>query len=87
MNALSIHFYSKDVAGRQEQVLSIFVANHNVTLQEFDEVVVNAITGAAVTVDTVHIVGYQEDVHRVRQWVREDTTATTASTRIRSMNW
>ncbi|NPT60416.1 hypothetical protein [Paraburkholderia elongata] len=72
MNALSIHFYSKDVAGRQEQVLSIFVANHNVTLQEFDEVVVNAITGATVTVDTIHIVGYQEDVHRVRQWVRED---------------
>jgi hypothetical protein len=64
MNALTIHIYSKDVAGRQEQVLSIFVANHNVTLQEFDESVVNAITATTVTVDTVHIVGYQEDVHR-----------------------
>ncbi|HDR9017868.1 hypothetical protein KTE69_10740 [Burkholderia multivorans] len=75
MNALIIHIYSKVVAGRQEQVLSIFVANHNVTLEEFDEAVVNAITAATVTVDTVHIVGYQQDVHRVRQWVREEGSA------------
>ncbi|MEM5386362.1 hypothetical protein VSR68_22565 [Paraburkholderia phymatum] len=72
MNALAIHTYSKNVAGRQEQVLSIFVANHGVTLQELDEAVVNAISGDTATVDTVHIVGYQEDVDRVRQWVRED---------------
>jgi hypothetical protein len=72
MKALCFHSYVADVAGKDQQILSIFVACHNVTEQEFDEAIVNALSKVATTIDAVHVVGFEEDVDRIRGWVQSD---------------
>ncbi|MBU9413500.1 hypothetical protein [Burkholderia multivorans] len=49
--------------------MSIFVNDANVTEDEFDAAFVNAISKTSVVVDVVHIVGYTQEVDRVRAWV------------------
>jgi hypothetical protein len=70
MKSLLSHAYVAESDGNRQQVLSIFVACHNLTAPEFDEALVEALI-VVQAIDIVHIVGYPEDVDRVRGWLRE----------------
>ncbi|WP_207005067.1 hypothetical protein [Trinickia mobilis] len=72
MKALAIHTYLSHAVGHQEQVLSIFIVDRNLTLDEFDAALVSAISARSVLIDAIHVVGYRHEVDRVRHWIRVD---------------
>lgn len=69
MKPLAIYTYTSTASGNKEQVLSIFINDPNVTLDEFDAAFVDAISKINVAVDFVHIVGYTQEVDRIRAWL------------------
>lgn len=75
MKQLQFHSYEFKFSGRIRRVLSIFVACHNLSSNEFDTKVANALsTGLAP--DIVRVVGYQEDVGKIRSWLTSDNNVT-----------
>lgn len=77
MKSLLFHSYEiKNTADQRQQVLSIFIARHNLSVNEFDAEVAYALAMAPAP-DTVRISGYQEDIEKVRSWlsVNENVTA------------
>ncbi|WP_186146194.1 hypothetical protein [Burkholderia gladioli] len=69
MKPLAINTYTSTASGNKEQILSIFINDPNVTLDEFDAAFVDAISKINVAVDFVHIVGYTQEVDRIRAWL------------------
>lgn len=77
MKSLLFHSYEIKIAsGQRRQVLSIFIACHNLSVNEFDASVAAALDNEPAP-DAVHITGYQEDIEKVRSWliVEENVTA------------
>ena len=75
MKSVLFNSYEVEAGGRPRQVLSVFIACHNLTANDFDAAIAGAIS-TAVAPDSVHIVGYQEDVDKVRSWLmREDNVS------------
>jgi hypothetical protein len=69
MKSLLFHSYGvKNSAGQRRQVLSIFIACHNLSVNEFDASVAAAL-GNEPAPDAVYITGYQEDIEKVRSWL------------------
>jgi hypothetical protein len=59
MKSVFFNSYEVEAGGRPRQVLSAFIACHNLTANDFDAAIAGAIS-TAVAPDSVHIVGYQE---------------------------
>ena len=55
--------------GRRSKILSIFIACHNLTLEEFDAALVEAATNS-LGPDAIHLVGYSEDISKLRGWLQ-----------------
>lgn len=75
MKQLQFHSYEFKFSGRVRRVLSIFVACHNLSSNEFDTRVASALSTSLVP-DIVRVVGYQEDVGKIRGWLTSDNNVT-----------
>lgn len=76
MKSLLFHSYEvKNSGGQRRQVLSIFIACHNLSVNEFDASVAAAL-GKEPAPDAVNITGYQEDIEKVRSWLTLDDNVT-----------
>lgn len=76
MKSLLFHSYEvKNAAGQRQQILSIFIASHNLSVNEFDAAVAAAL-GTESAPDAVYITGYQEDIEKVRLWLSLEDNAT-----------
>lgn len=76
MKSLLFHSYEvKNAAGQRRQVLSIFIACHNLSVNEFDASVAAAL-GKEPAPDAVFITGYQEDIEKVRSWLTLEDNVT-----------
>ena len=76
MKSLLFHSYElKNSAGRRRQVLSVFIACHNLSANEFDAAVATAL-GKEPAPDAVYITGYQEDIGKVRSWLTLEDNVT-----------
>lgn len=81
MKSLLFHSYEvKNAAGQRRQVLSIFIASHNLSVNEFDAAVAAAL-GKEPAPDAVYITGYQEDIEEVRSWLTLEDNVTTSRLR------
>ncbi len=76
MKSLLFHSYEvKNTAAQRQQVLSIFIARHNLSVNEFDVEIANALAKAPAP-ETVRISGYQEDIEKVRSWLSSEENVT-----------
>ncbi|WP_157836520.1 hypothetical protein [Paracidovorax oryzae] len=76
MKSLLFHsFEAKSTSGQRRKVLSIFVACHNLSDNEFDTSVAVALSREPAP-DAVYITGYQEDIQKVRSWLTQTNNAT-----------
>ena len=83
MKSMLFHSYEvTNVFGLRQQILSIFIACHNLGCNEFDTSVAVAL-GKQPEPDAVHITGYEEDIEKVRSWLTQDENVTAA--RLRSV--
>ena len=76
MKSLLFHSYEiKSTDGQRRQVLSIFIACHNLSANEFDASVALAL-GKEPAPDIVCITGYEEDIEKVRSWFTQEENVT-----------
>jgi hypothetical protein len=76
MKSLLFHSYEAKIAtGQRRQVLSVFIACHNLSANEFDAAVAAALSKEAAP-DSVHITGYQDDIEKVRSWLTQEDNVT-----------
>lgn len=76
MKSLLFHSYAvKNASGQRRQILSIFIACHNLSVNEFDASVTAAL-GKELAPDAVYITGYQEDIEKVRSWLIQEDNVT-----------
>lgn len=76
MKSLLFHSYEvKNATGKHRQVLSIFIACHNLSANEFDAAVAAAL-GTEPAPDAAYITGYQEDIEKVRSWLTLEDNVT-----------
>lgn len=76
MNSLLFQSYGvNNNSGQRRQILSIFIACHNLSANEFDITVADAL-GKEPIPDAVYITGYQEDIEKIRSWLTLADNAT-----------
>ena len=76
MKSLLFHSYEiKSAVGQLRQVLSIFIACHNLRVNEFDAFIAAAL-GKEPAPDAVYITGYEEDIEKVRSWLIQEDNVT-----------
>jgi hypothetical protein len=76
MKSLLFHSYEvKRASGQSRQVLSIFIACHNLSVNEFDASVAAALS-EELAPDAVCITGYEEDIDKVRSWLTQEDNVT-----------
>jgi len=68
MKSLQFHSYEVEISGRVRRLLSIFIACHNLSSNEFDSAMANVLS-SGVPPDAVRVIGYQDDTEKVRGWL------------------
>lgn len=76
MNPLLLNSYEiNNNSGQRQQVLSIFIACHNISAHEFDALITAGLDKVPPP-DKIYFTGYQDDLEKIKSWLIQEENVT-----------